>query len=122
MRRLTPALFTNDLEPARNYKNLLQRHYDDFNPANIQQESDLVALTQLRWSQDRYTTLIETNLNRHIRCVLVETVSGPAERLLLANRRAMAEPDHLQLLRQRDISLRCTIPLANRVDKWRSTK
>ncbi len=117
-KRITPGLRVNDLEDSRCY----QRLFESFQPVNVQQEADLCTLAQLRWSHDRYTSLIETNLNRHIRASVVNQIPSPGDRLLAANRRAMGDPDHLQMLRQREISIRCTIPLANRVDKWRSTK
>ncbi len=120
--RLTPGLLVNDLEDPRSYTRLQQRLFADFQPANVQQEADLCTLAQLRWSHDRYTSLIERNLNRHIRASVVNQILDPGDRLLAANRRAMADPDHIQILRQREISIRCIIPLANRADKWCSTK
>ncbi len=121
-KRVTPGLLVNALEDARGYKRLEKRLFDDFQPTNVLQEADLQTLTQLSWSHDRYTSLIETNLNRHIRAAIGDRLPSPGERLLLANRRAMADPDHLQMLRQREIAIRCSVPLANRVDKWRSSK
>ncbi len=116
--RLIPPVQVNDLEDICGYNKLLDRLFAELPPANIQQEGDLVTLTQLRWTAERLNSLIEREINHRVRMPHLQSNGDPGERLMMAYRLCLAERVFLLLTKQQLDTVKAINPLAARVEKW----
>lgn len=116
--RLIPPVQVNDLEDIRGYNKLLDRLFAELPPANVQQEGDLVTLTQLRWTAERLNSLIEREINHRVRMPHLQSNGDPGERLMMAYRLCLAERVFLLLTKQQLDTVKAINPLAARVEKW----
>ena len=116
--RLIPPVQVNDLEDICGYNKLLDRLFAELPPANIQQEGDLVTLTQLRWTAERLNSLIEREINHRVRMPHLQSNGDPGERLMMAYRLCLAEKVFLLLTKQQLDTVKAINPLAARVEKW----
>ena len=89
--RVTPPVLVNDLEDIGGYNKMATRHFDELPPANIQQEGDLITLTQLRWTTERLNSLIEREINHRVRMPHLQSNGDPGARLMMGYRLCLAD-------------------------------
>lgn len=115
--RPTPPVLCNDLEDKKGYDAMAARHFDELPPANIQQEGDLLALTQLRWTTERLNSLIEREINHRVRMPHLQSNGDPGARLMMGYRLCLADKVFNTLTKQQLDTVKAINPLAARVEK-----
>ncbi len=115
--RVTPPVLVNDLEDIGGYNKLATRHFDELPPANIQQEGDLITLTQLRWTTERLNSLIEREINHRVRMPHLQSNGDPGARLMMGYRLCLADKVFNLLAKQHLDTVKAINPLAARVEK-----
>ena len=120
--RVIPPVQVCDLEDIRGYNKLLDRLFAELPPANIQQEGDLITLTQLRWTAERLNSLIEREINHRVRMPHLQSNGDPGARLMLAYRLCLADKLFNLLTKQHLDTVKVINPLSARVERWATPK
>jgi hypothetical protein len=116
-----PLAHVTVLESSKAYGNLQSRFAEECLAKNVQEESDLLALAQLRWNFERLDGVKNEAMNWHIRrgrpdSPAPETLTN-AERLSLTVLACSTDGAFLEVLKQYTTTIKTMHALAGRVER-----
>jgi hypothetical protein len=112
----------NDVEDPRCYNALMERLLTELKPQNVLQEGDLVSLAQLRWSSERLNSLVESDLNFHVRLPQLQNFGDTSARLLTAYKLCLGEKTFVLMHKQHLDTIKTMNTLSARIEKWATPK
>ena len=120
--RYAPPARVSSIEDPRAFARLLSRLQQCYPPKNVQHEADLVSLARLNWQSERFSNLIETDIDHRLKSDFLLHIADPSLRLLKATTRALARREHLLLYKLNEANIRSVNTLVARVEKWNAAQ